>query len=337
MTPGAAKTSIGPSGIPLSSTAAPARFTERDRACYKLVPGNGVRPVPRQAQLAILFADVCGSTQLYDTLGDARARAIVARCMDAMTDATQRCGGKVVKTIGDEVMATFASANDAAEAACAMQDSITGRLMVEGRPIAIRVGFHFGLALIEDTDVFGDSVNLPARLAGQAKAGQILTSGATVALITGRARHACRQIDVAQIRGKQQQVAIYELVWKPEDATVMRAPGAGEQRDGRLTVTSGGSLFELGEGYRTLTMGRAEDNDIVVRNPLVSRLHARIEYRNGRFVLTDLSANGTWVAGDDGASAYVRRDSQVLTGSGLLGLGEAVSARSDCQVRYRAG
>lgn len=91
--------------------------------------------------------------------GDTRARGINASCVAMMTDLTYRHGGKLVKTIGDEVMVTFPVANAAAEAACSMQHEISGQLVVEGRSLAIRVGFHFGQALIEDTDIFGDGVN----------------------------------------------------------------------------------------------------------------------------------------------------------------------------------
>ena len=290
----------------------------------------------QEAQLAVLFADVCGSTQLYETLGDTRARAIVARCVAAMAELTRRHAGTVVKTIGDEVMATFPSADAAADAASAMQHAITGQMAVDGRPLAIRIGFHFGPALLEDADVFGDAVNVPSRVAGEAKAGQILTTGATVALLGEPARNACRQIDLAQLRGKQQQIAIFELVWRTEDVTLMRTPFSAEQRAaGRLAFMCGGSLLELGEGYPMLTIGRDEQNDLVVRSPIVSRLHARIEYRRGRFVLTDQSANGTYVLADDGTKVFVHREDHVLTGSGTLGLGEAATPGSEVLVRYQ--
>lgn len=290
-----------------------------------------------QAQLAILFADIAGSTQLYETLGDMGARSITAHCIDVMTETTRRHGGTLVKTIGDEVMTTFPTSDAAAEAACAMQDGITGRVVVERRPIAIRIGFHFGLALIEDGDVFGDSVNLPARIAAQAKGGQILTTGATVEHLSGNMRESCRQIDLAQIRGKQQQVAIYEVVWRLDDVTLMQASWVSERDGGRLTCISGDTLFELGEGFPSLTIGRAEQNDLVVQHPLVSRLHARIEYRNRRFVLVDQSANGTYISDDSGSSTFVRRDMHVLTGSGSLGLGEPVTPASRLRVRYEQG
>ena len=165
--------------------------------------------MPQEAQLAVLFADVSGSTQLYDTLGDVRARTIVARCIAVMTEVTHRHGGTLVKTIGDEVMTTFPDPVEAAEAACEMQEAITGEMVVEGRPLAIRVGFHFGPTLLEEADVFGDAVNLAARMASQAKSGQILTTGGTVEHLTGARRKSCRQIDLAQVKGKREEIAIY--------------------------------------------------------------------------------------------------------------------------------
>jgi predicted component of type VI protein secretion system len=102
-------------------------------------------------------------------------------------------------------------------------------------------------------------------------------------------------------------------------------------------LTAGGTRLEIGEGHPSLTIGRADQNDLVVHQPVVSRLHARIEFRNGRFVLTDLSANGTYVVADEDGSNYVHRDSFVLLGAGTLGLGEAVSVESLVTVRYEPG
>ena len=294
--------------------------------------------MPREAQLAVLFADVSGSTQLYETLGDVRARTIVARCIAVMTEITHRHGGTLVKTIGDEVMTIFPDPAEAAEAACEMQEGITGEMVVEGRPLAIRVGFHFGPTLLEDADVFGDAVNLAARMASQAKPGQILTTGATVEHLTGPRRKSCRLIDLAQVKGKREEIAIHEVVWQAAEATMLRAPWATLHRaEGRLVFTAGGTRLELGAGHPSLTIGRADQNDLVVQQPLVSRLHARIEYRNGRFMLTDLSVNGTYVAPDGGTASYLHRDSQELTGSGTLGLGEAITPDSLARVRYEPG
>ena len=290
----------------------------------------------REAQLAILFADVSGSTQLYDTLGDVRARGIVSRCIEIMSEATHHHGGTLIKTIGDEVMTTFPDAGSAAEAAVEMQEGITGQMVVDGRPRAIRVGFHFGPTLLEDDDVYGDAVNLAARIVSQAKAGEILTTGDTASNLPEQWRSSCRQIDLTQVKGKRDEIAIHELVWQASDATLVRKPWTTRQRaGGGLTLTIGETRLELSEAHPSATIGRADQNDLVVRQPVISRLHARIEYRNGRIVLTDLSANGTYIEVEGGDTRLLHRDSQELSGSGKLGLGEAAAPDSPTSVQYQ--
>ena len=84
--------------------------------------------MPKEVQLAILFADVVGSTQLYELLGDDRARETVQQCLGVMKQATEHYGGTVIKTMGDEVMSTFPSADDALNAANQMQQRITNTI-----------------------------------------------------------------------------------------------------------------------------------------------------------------------------------------------------------------
>ena len=103
-----------------------------------------------ETRLAILFADVCASTRLYETLGDTRAHDAITRCLAIMSEATSGHGGRVVKTIGDEVMSTFDSADAAAQAAAAMQEAISEGFILDGTPVSIRVGFHFGTAALVD-------------------------------------------------------------------------------------------------------------------------------------------------------------------------------------------
>ena len=292
----------------------------------------------QETQLAILFADVCGSTKLYDTLGDVKARSTVARCIQLMVEATENEGGTLIKTIGDEVMSTFKSADDAAAAASEMQESISGSLVVDERPIAIRVGFHMGPVLFEEGDVFGDAVNLAARMAGQAKAGQILTTAATVDLMTPIWKASTRQIDRAAVKGKRDQIDVYELNWQGEEMTRMVTPAwsaaAAAEHTATLKLKLGERRIEVNDDVTQVTLGRAEQNDLVVVGDLISRLHARVEFRNGRFILTDLSTNGTYIVDKGGAQTFVRRDSHDLKGSGLIGLGKVPRSGSREAVTY---
>src|SRR5499433_907897 len=177
----------------------------------------------KDIELAILFADVVGSTRLYDLMGDLRARDMVAICIEVMRSATEQRQGTVIKTMGDEVMATFPTADAALNAAAQMQQQISShaQLKVEGQPVAIRIGCHFGPVMLENRDVFGAAVHTANRMTSQAKAGQIVTTAATVDKLSPEWRAACRQIDVAMIKGQGSAVILYEVLWQTEDVTNM--------------------------------------------------------------------------------------------------------------------
>ncbi|WP_270937482.1 adenylate/guanylate cyclase domain-containing protein [Falsiroseomonas oryzae] len=291
---------------------------------------------PRSAQLAILFADVAGSTRLYETLGDVAARDLIAGCLDRLEAATAHNGGTVVKQIGDEVMATFPSADAALLAASEMQVAVSGARVLQGRPLAVRIGLHFGPVLLEDDDVFGDAVNVAARLVAEAKGEQILTSAATLAAAGPAWRQTCRLVDIAAVRGRKAPVEIFESLWKAEDSTMMRHPPRLPPRTdaARLVLEAGAMRLELSEERPSATVGRGEQNDLVLRGPIVSRLHARVDFRRGHCVLTDQSTNGTWIQPEGGAPVFVRHDSHVLAGHGLIGFGEAPGEGTPTTVRY---
>jgi adenylate cyclase len=291
--------------------------------------------VPYEEQLVTLFADISGSSQLYDSLGDVRASEIVEQCVEIMTDATVRHGGSLLRTIGDEVMTTFPNVEAAANAACTMQEKISDKKFDAGRPIAIRVGFHFGSLLLKDGDLYGDAVNLAKHVTNQAKPGQILTTDASLSQLPETARAFYRQIDLAQVKGKREEVAIYELVWQAEFATEMSVSWeALHGENSRLALSAGNRRFELGEHKTSVSIGRSEENDLILPFPTVSRLHARVGYNKGRFHLTDVSINGTYFLSDDGNGGYLHRDTRELTGSGTLGLGEVISPESHVTVRF---
>jgi adenylate cyclase len=290
----------------------------------------------RGAELVILFADVAGSTRLYEALGDAQARVIVARTVGIMTEATQRHAGRVVKTIGDEVMSLFRTGDHAASAAAEMQDAVTAHGIGYDHALAVRVGFHYGPVLIDRSDVFGDAVNVAAHLTKQARPGQVLATGSAQQAMSERWRADTRPVARMALKGKQGQTEVYEVIWRAEDMTLLRPPpfqglfGAAA----RLLLTAGNIRIELGESRPLFTVGRDERNDVVFPAGIVSRQHARVEHRNGRFVLTDQSANGTFVVPDGAAAAFVHRDSVVLEGDGRLGVGEPPDSGSRVTIRY---
>lgn len=294
----------------------------------------------REVEVAILFADVVGSTQLYEQLGDAQAREMVGRCLAIMREATESCGGTVIKTMGDEVMSTFPTADDAMAAARRMQERISNAsdLVHDTGRVAIRIGCHFGPVVQEQRDIFGSAVHIANRMTSQAKAKQIVTTLSTVERLSPEWRSLARQIDVATVRGRADEVILFEVLWQPEEATSMLPTVAWSKkanaRPKRLSLRYQGKEILVGEGRKCVTLGRAEDNDLVVKGNLISRLHARVEASRDKFTLYDESTNGTFVRTDSGEEIFVRRDSTQLTGEGVIGLGRAAQPGTALAVHY---
>ena len=131
----------------------------------------------------VLFADISGSTKLYELRGDVAARTIVSAVLSALTDVAQRHGGRVIKTIGDAVMCVFPNALQGLMAATDMQKRIAHDPGFVKDNLAIRVGLHHGEALHEGNDVYGDAVNTAARMESLAKREQIVTTATTAGTV----------------------------------------------------------------------------------------------------------------------------------------------------------
>jgi class 3 adenylate cyclase len=299
----------------------------------------------KDIELAILFADVVGSTRIYEVMGDLRARDMILTCVEIMRAATEQNHGTVIKTIGDEIMATFPTANDAINAGSRMQHDIRihAELKVEGQPIAIRIGGHFGPVVLENRDIFGAAVHTANRMTSQAKAGQIMITSAMVERLAPEWQSAVRQIDVATLKGKTSEDELYEVLWQKEDATSMLpaiALGAAissrekNKASRRLRLRFQGQEIVVDESRANIAIGRAEENDIVVKGNLISRLHAKIELVRNKFQLIDQSTNGTFVTTREGEEAFVRRDSMLLKGEGMIGFGRLPETNSSLTIRF---
>ncbi|HEY6643949.1 adenylate/guanylate cyclase domain-containing protein [Povalibacter sp.] len=297
----------------------------------------------KDIELAILFADVVGSTRIYEVMGDLRARDMVLTCVEIMRSATEQNHGTVIKTIGDEIMATFPTPNDAVNAASRMQHDIRTHsgLKVEGQSIAIRIGGHFGPVVLENRDIFGAAVHTANRMTSQAKAGQVMITSAMVSRLAPEWRSSVRQIDVATLKGKTSEDELYEVLWQKEDATSMlpaialsAAVSREKHRPRRLNLKFLGQDLVVDDTHSNITIGRAEENDVVVKGNLISRLHARIEFSRGKFLLVDQSTNGTFVTTKEGEEAFVRRDSMQLKSEGMIGFGRVPENGSPLTLRY---
>ena len=275
--------------------------------------------------LAVLFADIAGSTRLYEQLGDAQALATIDQCLALVRAASGGHGGRVVKTIGDEAMVVFPTAEQAVVAAAEIQ--LRMNELVHGRNVrvAFRIGVHCGAAIESQGDVFGDSVNVAARMVALAKSGQVIMTASTAAELSPELRGKVREVDVMTVKGKEKDIAIMELVWL-ESAELTTLTTRPKIRVSRLQLLHGTREIELGPGATSLSIGRDVQSDVVIADRLASRQHARIERRRDKFVVIDQSSNGTFVTVEGEGEVQLRREEMMLRESGHISFGHAFAA-----------
>jgi adenylate cyclase len=296
---------------------------------------------PPTNRLTILFADIASSTRLYDTFGDFKARELISECLTHLKELTRENEGTVIKTIGDEVMCTFLTADHAAETAKQMHEEISFDPKMVQANIHLRIGFHHGEVIREPKDVFGDAVNVAARMVDLAKSDQIITNKETLAIMKRTLRRRARIVDRTRVRGKDDVMEIHELVWGKPELMTMSSSFTEEMI---ASLTSEKDFLQIRHLQQRilvdherpiLTMGRGVANHLIIDEPLVSRMHARIELQRNRFMLIDQSTNGTFLKPQNEDAIFLRRDAIQLERGGLIGLGQKVNENDPMAVRYR--
>lgn len=313
--------------------------------CWPLSPVRIRQLIWRGAALdtsvecAVLFADLVDSTGLYARLGQARARDLIARCLGEWSSIARLHKGSVIKTIGDEVMCRFAGAAPALQAACRMHEALELDAEFNHAALAAHIGVHYGRAFINDGDVHGDAANLAASMTSIAKARQIITTESTVKHLPPDIAAQARLYDIVTLKSGQPEISIFEVLWEQGDTTrimtrddLATQTGAG----GRIRLSYKSSELAATPHTPVVLIGRGGNCNLVVDADLVSRVHARIEYRRGKFVLIDQSTNGTFVKPEDGQQVYLRREEMPLLGCGCIGLGQAPREDGANVIHYAA-
>lgn len=285
-------------------------------------------------RVAIVFADVAGSSALYRRLGDTAAKQCIAELLEQLVAVATRYGGHLIKSIGDEVMLRFASAEDASIGALKMQEQATAL------NFAMRIGLSYGPVVVDKEDVFGDTVNQAAFLTHVALARQIVLAEDTVQRLPAYLRSSCQQFDSLVIKGDSSKTQVYRLNWQaqdePLDATrVNQHTGSDSQRAPKLILEMDGETHEITSTSPPFHLGRdGQQVDLPVRVREASRDHCHLLFHRGKYVLVDHSTNGTYIHTEGSPEAYIRRESTPLFGSGKISLGQPC-CDAGCCVTYR--
>ena len=290
--------------------------------------------MPGQTTGCVLFADVSGSTKLYKAVGDSAALGAIDLCVRLFAALAQQHGGRVVKTIGDEVMAIFPGPAEAGRAAVDIQLAMNEMAPVDKVRLGVRIGMHHGAVVERDGDVFGDTVNLAARLTEMASSGQIITSLETVEFLDPLQKMDCRSLYAIAVKGREREVGICEVLWTDtDDATQLVAQRATTDSGTQLRLVYRSRVIVLDESRRSLMLGREATAGLVVPERMASRTHCEIERRQDKFMITDRSANGTYLTINGDREIVLRREEAMLRHHGVIALGQSQSTATE-QVEF---
>jgi len=279
-------------------------------------------------ETAVIFAELIGSVELYARAGDAAAHEAIGRCMEKLSEAATSSGARVIKRVGGRLMLVAASADAAARAAVAMQVAAGDFPADDAARLALGVGFHYGPVLQQDdTDVFGDTVNLAARLVEKAAKGQILLEAGTAARVGSLYRRSIRRLYSVAVKGLSQELELCELLWRADEpVTLYPIQTAAEPARAKLKLKYRGTKLVLKRSLEALTIGRDASCGLVVDDEHASRQHCFIQRRSDHFVLADKSTNGTFVTIEGEPEVLLQRDELTLRKQGWISLGRPRSA-----------
>lgn len=265
--------------------------------------------------VAVLLADLTGSTPLYERLGNERAAQIVAQARDEMRAVAERENGEFIHYRGDDVLCIF---DDCSGALRAAREIV--RVGSANQP-GVHAGLTWGQVIRGRDEVFGDAVNLASRLGAMSNPGEVLMSGVFAEGLPEDAQRKLRPMDRVALKGKALPVEVYAALGHELEMQTTQAPGpSGAVSQTRVDLQVAGDDHALGEG-EVLMIGRGLDCQIVLGSPHISRRHATITVRQGLAEFTDYSSTGSYLKFGEADPFYVRRKPVVLSGRGAISLG----------------
>lgn len=287
---------------------------------------------------SVLFADIAGSSRMYELLGDDQARRLIMGLLSDLANVVRKYNGESIRTYGDELMCAFRSADDAVMAGANMHQLVDASPPVRGGEIGaigLYVRIDSGTIIRVGNKLFGDAVNSAAKMKTLAKPYQTLISEATRNYLSERHQEMTRFVGKLPVKGKSGTYDVFEYLHEQENATlVMERPTEDLIASAVLELTFESVAYRVDARQTAIMIGRLPANDIVMKYPGVSRMHAKIEHRKGKFVLVDASSNGTFVYIPERDPVYVKHDEFQLFGEGGICPGRKAGADSPGAIHF---
>jgi class 3 adenylate cyclase len=258
--------------------------------------------------IVVMFTDIKGSTAYFERFGDSAGLLMVHSCNELLGKTAERHGGRVIKTIGDAIMAAFDDANDGVLAAIEMQRAVTKENVAkpEAARVAIRIGLNYGLGITKSNDVFGDVVNTASRVETAAAPRQILVSDSLRNVLPPNTQARLRHAGRFELKGKAETRDLFEVIWDEDEPTTVSIAHSLVAAESRLAELScfklqqirrdGSAGTEHAFQHAAMLLGRLE-GDLVFNHDLkLQPLHARLSISSGQMFVETIRGSSVFLS-----------------------------------------
>lgn len=307
--------------------------------CRRPPPTIQARPThAMEKPLALLFVDIVDSTQLYERIGNLPAATLTQRVLAHLRLIIRADAGRVIKSLGDGLLAAFPTADDAVTAALSMMER------QDDYGLRLRIGLHFGPVIQGREDLFGDACNVAARVEHIARAGEVLATDTLIQRLSPPLHRRGKLLNSISVKGKTTPIRVFRIrladeAEEPVESTTigLAVPSRSDERGlPTLHLTYRDATVTMNGLLPRVAIGREEPSGLRILSRQTSRQHAVIDFSRESFILTDHSTNGTFIRTGGSPPVVLRRDSTKLVGSGLIGFGaEPDSPGQDHVVAFR--
>jgi adenylate cyclase len=278
-------------------------------------------------RLAILYADVSGSTHIYEKHGDIIARENIETCISILSGVASSLDGEVVKTIGDEAMCTFPNPTKAALAAKEMHEELRtaselGKFSIG--ELHVKIGWHYGSVRYRGSEIIGEAPITAQQIIGLAKKDEILTSIESIEALPEELKQDARFIDAVEAEAWEGELKVYGLPWEEEEEVtrIGTLSSIGENSAHKaLLLDYSGNQIRIDSEKTHCRIGRDKGNNLCIDGKFTSKSHAEITYRHGIFHLQDNSTNGTAIYFANGREIRLHREEEILADHGTIYFG----------------
>jgi adenylate cyclase len=237
--------------------------------------------------ITVLFTDIKGSTAYFEKFGDSAGLLMVFQCNNLLGKCVERHGGRVIKTIGDAVMASFEDHAEAVAASVEMQEAITADNSPKpaAHRVTVRIGINYGLGFVKSNDVFGDVVNVASRVEGAASPEQILISDTL------------HQAGKFSLKGKAEVSDLFEVVWREQadgglvssHSMVVAAVVAPQIKYKLVQLRNDGRAVREFDVCQKAVIGRTQGEVTFPNDEFMQPAHARLLVESGQLFLEPMA------------------------------------------------